>query len=285
MVRRALFTLAGVFIAATLMTAATEVTFVLTSGQRVSGIFSYNHTDHYQLIVNGQEKDYPSDDIAMISFGAGDPEPGEVAMLPTAANPPELQRHMIVLKSGEVLRGKIYDFKNDQITMDMGPNDRRTFDMSGVARLYINAQAARTVYGVTESKPIGPVGPASSSGSTAQPSGASKSVEVPANQTWVDTGLYVNKGDSVWFTVTGQVYMSQSQRVGPDGVPNSLNRKDNPLPSANSGALLGRVGNQMFLIGTTTDPISIPASGRLMLGINDDNHRDNRDAFQVTIRR
>jgi hypothetical protein len=68
-------------------------------------------------------------------------------------------------------------------------------------------------------------------------------------------------------------------------VPNSLNRKDNPLPSANSGALLGQVGRSMFLIGNTTDPIVMPASGKLMLGVNDDNHRDNRDAFEVSIRR
>ena len=38
MVRRALFALAGAFTAVTLMTAATEVTFVLTSGQRVTRV-------------------------------------------------------------------------------------------------------------------------------------------------------------------------------------------------------------------------------------------------------
>jgi len=258
--------------------AAYEVTFVLRNGERVTGQFSYNHTDHYQITVNGQMRDYPSDEIVMISFGAGDPKPAEVARLPIVNDPPELERHTIVLKSAEMLRGKIYDFQGDRIIMDMGPNDRRTFNMADTSRLYISAPGARAVYNVTTA----------STGVTASaeaPSGAAVNVTVPARATWVDSGITVNRGDRVWFTSSGQIYLSNTMQNGPEGVPNSVNRKDNPLPSANSGALIGQVGRSMFLIGSTTEPIVMPASGKLMLGVNDDNHRDNRDAFEVSIRR
>jgi len=282
MVRRLLLATTAAFLAVTFVFASTaaayEVTFVLRTGERVTGQFSYNHTDHYQITVNGQLRDYPSDDIVMISFGAGDPKPAEVAKLPIVNDPPELERHTIVLKSAEMLRGKVYDFQGDRIIMDLGPNDRRTFNMADVSRLYISAPGSRAVYGVTTA----------STGITASaeaPTGAAVNVTVPARATWVDSGITVNRGDRVWFTATGQIYLSNTMQNGPEGVPNSLNRKDNPLPSANSGALLGQVGRSMFLIGNTADPIVMPASGKLMLGVNDDNHRDNRDAFDVSIRR
>lgn len=282
MVRRLLLATTAAFLAVTFAfvstAAAYEVTFVLRNGERVTGQFSYNKTDHYQITVNGQMRSYPSDDIVMISFGAGDPKPAEVARLPIVNDPPELERHTIVLKSAEMIRGKIYDFQGDRIVMDMGPNDRRTFNMTDVSRLYISAPGSRAVYNVTTAS----TGVASSADA---PAGPGVHVTVPARATWVDSGIVVNRGDRVWFSATGQIYLSNTMQNGPEGVPNSVNRKDNPLPSANSGALLGQVGRSMFPIGSTTDPIVMPASGKLMLGVNDDNHRDNRDAFEVTIRR
>jgi hypothetical protein len=288
MVRRWVLALTAALVAVTIVSArATEVTFVMKNGERVTGQFAYNHTDHYQIVVNGQQRDYPSDEIAMISFGAGDPPRNEVARLPNVNDPPELERHTIVLKSGEMIRGKIYDFQGDTIIMDLGPNNRRTFNMADTARLYISAPGSRAVYNVNNVARGGRGGRfgANAGGAAPRPRTPAVNVEVPANATWVDSGVAVNQGDPVWFTVTGQVNMSPNQRVDAAGVPNSENRKDNPFPAANSGALLGRVGNAMFLIGTTTDPITMPATGLLMLGINYDNHRDNRDSFQVGIRR
>jgi len=261
--------------------AAYEVTFVLKTGERVTGEFAYNHTDHYQIVVNGQQRDYPSNDIVMISFGAGDPKPVEVAKLPVVNDPPELERHTIVLKSNEMIRGKIYDFQGDRIIMDMGPNDRRTFTMAETSRLYISAPGTRAVYNVHTSA----TDTAASASTAPGPSTAAVVVKVPAKASWVDSGIAVNRGDRVWFTATGTVAIVVRGVNGPAGVPNSAGRKDNPLPSANSGALIGMIGRTMFLIGETTDPIVMPATGKLMLGVNDDQHRDNDNAFDVSIRR
>ena len=46
------------------------------------------------------------------------------------------------------------------------------------------------------------------------------------------------------------------------------------------GALLGKVGNSApFAIGMQTQPLVMPASGRLMLGVNDNELSDNSGFF------
>jgi hypothetical protein len=53
-----------------------------------------------------------------------------------------------------------------------------------------------------------------------------------------------------------------------------------------TGALIGRVGNGApFPIGRGTQPITMPANGPLMLGINDDVVQDNSGSFSVNISR
>ena len=59
-----------------------------------------------------------------------------------------------------------------------------------------------------------------------------------------------------------------------------------PLPAAPVGALIGRINNGApFLIGSGTSLLRMPASGRLMLGINDDAFDDNSGAFTVAVSR
>ena len=50
------------------------------------------------------------------------------------------------------------------------------------------------------------------------------------------------------------------------------------------GGLIGRVGTSApFPIGSNTQPIVMPADGRLMLGINDNQITDNSGAFTVSV--
>ena len=68
-------------------------TFVLRSGERVSGELSYKGGTSYTL--NG--KDYPSNDIALIEFVPGDPSAAELNQIPTVDNnPSEHERHVFV---------------------------------------------------------------------------------------------------------------------------------------------------------------------------------------------
>ena len=62
------------------------------------------------------------------------------------------------------------------------------------------------------------------------------------------------------------------------------NLRGYPAPAVPAGALLGRIGDgSPFGIGTQTQPLPMPASGRLMLGINDNNVGDNSGAFTVVV--
>jgi len=59
-----------------------------------------------------------------------------------------------------------------------------------------------------------------------------------------------------------------------------------PLQGVPAGALIGRVGNGApFAIGTNTAPITMPANGPLMLGINDDVLNDNSGSYSVNMSR
>ena len=50
------------------------------------------------------------------------------------------------------------------------------------------------------------------------------------------------------------------------------------------GGLIGRVGTSApFPIGSNSQPIVMPADGRLMLGVNDNEPGDNSGAFTVTV--
>ena len=208
MIRRTLCVAGAVVLGVVLLAGRTDVTFVMKNGDRVSGTFSYNHTDHYQLIVGGKEVSYPSDDIAMIAFVAGDPPAGEVARLPESNDPPELERHTIVLRNGDMIRGKIYDFQGDQIIMDVRAGDRRTYSMGDTARLYISAPGARGVF-----KPVVQGRP----GRTPGGQRGEVTVSVDSTRQWTDTGIMVNQGDSITFTASGEVRIDPRSPVGPDG--------------------------------------------------------------------
>jgi hypothetical protein len=57
-----------------------------------------------------------------------------------------------------------------------------------------------------------------------------------------------------------------------------------PDPTAPVGALIGKIGNSApFAIGMQTQPSTMFASGRLMLGINDNELGDNGGFYTVTV--
>lgn len=74
--------------------------------------------------------------------------------------------------------------------------------------------------------------------------------------------------------------------AGPDGNRDLPTRAGYPVRNMPVGGLIGRIDNgPAFAIGSTASPIEMPASGRLMLGVNDDDFRDNSDGFDVEIDR
>jgi len=286
MIRRLVLSAAAALFSVTLAAAAyTDVTFVMKNGDRVSGTFSYNHTDHYQIIVNGRERDFPSDNIAMIEFAGGDPSAEEVNRLPTAGDPPELERHTIVLRSGEMIRGKIYDFQGDRIIMDMGPNDRRTFSMNDTARLYISAPGSRALF--ANSNAVANANPNSAVQGGRRGGGRGITIDLPGAACWADTGINVVANQAISFTTTGQITLSVDRNDIATAAGSTTGRysPNAPIPSSLLGALIARVDNNpAFGIGNQTIPLTMPQTGRLWIGVNDGVCGDNTGAFRVTIR-
>ncbi|MCC7007330.1 MAG: hypothetical protein IT184_00790 [Acidobacteria bacterium] len=278
MVRRLSLVMAGVaFVAASALLSAADATFVLKNGERQSGQLVYRQGAEVYLVSGETERGYKFDDIAMIAFADASPAKSEVGQLPTGDNPPELERHMLVLKDGRAIKGKLYDFTNDsRVVFDTrtgsGGVDRQSFNMSDVARLYLSAPSARSLFG-------GDAVASSASG------GSGTTVRVSATQRWVDTAITVTADEKVAFSASGQVKINENTAVPPAGTMSVGRRKNVPVPNGPVGALVGRVGTRMFLIGDKTDPITMPASGRLMLSINDDEMKDNSGAFDVVVKK
>jgi hypothetical protein len=90
---------------------------------------------------------------------------------------------------------------------------------------------------------------------------------------WTDTGVEVTPADQLNFTATGNLALADGRQAPADGLTRGW--KDlirvYPLNSANSGALIGRIGNGdaavPFLIGASKD-VAVSATGHLYLRLN-----------------
>jgi hypothetical protein len=112
-----------------------------------------------------------------------------------------------------------------------------------------------------------------------------KRVMVVANAAWTDTGIDLNSGQNVYFEATGEIRWGPGRQAGPDGESNSPNNKARPIANRAGGSLIGRVGNPSdpFFIGNDRGVFRVRGSGRLFLGINDDNLADNSGYFTVMV--
>ncbi len=110
-------------------------------------------------------------------------------------------------------------------------------------------------------------------------------VTVPGTSDWVDSGVDVNQGDRVYLESRGEIRLSDDP-TDVAAVAGSKRQRlavNSPLPQDLAGALIGRIDGQVFGIGNQTSVV-MPRSGRLLLGVNDDEFRDNVGEFTVLIR-
>jgi hypothetical protein len=102
---------------------------------------------------------------------------------------------------------------------------------------------------------------------------------------WTDTGIDVRAGQLLDIDATGSIRFSSRavDTAGPGGGGHLATARA-PMPRLAIGALIGRVGNSApFLVGANRSGLRAPATGRLYLGINDDNLSDNSGEFQVNV--
>lgn len=129
-----------------------------------------------------------------------------------------------------------------------------------------------------------------------------KTFTVAGDAGWTDTGFDLGPGDEVRFAATGEVLLQKGNPdavCGPEGI--DLLTSDQPIPSANLGALIGKIGQVvarrvdeksgtevrdevfvLFVIGPESSATTA-FKGRLYLGINENVLRDNGGAYTVAV--
>ena len=112
-----------------------------------------------------------------------------------------------------------------------------------------------------------------------------REVRVDARSAWIDTGVTLRAGQTVYFVANGRVHWGPGRDDGPAGEHDSPRNESRPMPNRPAAALIGRLGTSAdyFYIGADRGAIRMREGGRLSLGINDDYLQDNSGAFLVTI--
>jgi hypothetical protein len=256
---------------ASLAVAQVTTTAVLKNGQRHTGSNLAYRVDNRQVVVRtsqAEEPRIPVDQVAYVDFGG-------------TADPPNLNLsgslEAVVMRDGSVIKGQILELGHANkadlsspflvIIRTEGGEERR-LGSNQVARVYFaGGQSAGT----------------SGSGEASLLPADPQKVIVSGRTQWTPTGITVRRGEPLTISAGGEI------RVGGSGNPTAsvggagATNGGNPLPSAPTGALIGRVGNgQPFLIGTLSR-VAAPAAGQLFLGINDSYLQDNEGQFEVEI--
>ena len=212
------------------------------------------------------------DDVAMIDFeGRGRRSAEDGRFESRDASAPDL----LVMRDGRRLSGEFIgqarQTRGGEQTYMFRSSNRRiaSFSPSTASRLYL---------GRGESAITSQEGDAGF--------GSRPSMVVSAREAWTPTGVTVRRGDLITFQARGEVQLSadNNDRARPSGSYSNRLAPSAPLRQAPAGALIGRVGGTVFLIGDGQNGIRMPASGELFLGVNDDHFPDNQGSYEVVVR-
>jgi len=270
MVRKILFAIGCVCVAALPAIAQQSATVVTRSGERVSGDLIDFNASGFVMNVGGGSRSFGVNDVASVEFQGRQLTAEQQAKLNAG-------QQFVLLNNGQVIDASVYDVSGTsplKITVDTS-SGRRDFMSNDVAGLYFaNPPGTAAVATTGSAAAAGPV-----------PAGA---IIVPGNQQWTATNMSVRRGELIHFQTTGEVQFSTNpaDHAQANG---SVNRQQAasgaPLPSALVGALVGRVNNgPAFPIGQQTE-VRMPSAGLLFIGINDDMLSDNSGQFNVIISR
>jgi hypothetical protein len=279
-------TLSGVMGGATVAAAADRVTLVLRSGEKITGeLDGQTENRIYVRTSFADQPKIPIDQIAMIDVGgdAINPPAGEMAEAAGSA-------HYLVPKNGAPMKGQFLriegslgdaDPKPPVIAFKKESGEEIRVAVADMRRLYLGNYTPPSTQSTSASGPA----------STPMAAGE-RLVTVMANADWVDTGLTVRQGQAVAFTSSGEITLSadQNDKATTGGSISGRKAASAPLPTANAGALIGRVSGARGRGASAIIPVgdqktvTMPAAGRLFLRVNDDHLGDNSGQFEVRIK-
>lgn len=264
----------ALLVTASLAQAQERATLTLKSGEQVTGQLIDLGGTGFTVAVDGQNRQIPRRDVAVITFAGGEMSSGDWAGY---SGKPE-----VVLRSGQTIQGRLSDIGGTKpLRLSIATSEgTRDIPSSQIARVVL----ARPANAPAET--AGDVGGTTTTNQAVRRSAAGRTVTVSATSRWTATGIRVTSGQTIHFDSTGQVQMSMNpgDMAVPKGSLLRRNAKSAPLPEAPAGALIGRIGSgQPFVIGDQKT-ISAPATGNLFLGVNDDEMGDNEGSYQVVVR-
>ena len=196
------------------------------------------------------------------------------------ALPVGLAADTLYLRNGQRIQGELLGVRNGQIEFE----ERRSFGGTRTVR-FDRDEVDRIDFENNRYTSNNNSNSNSSSNTTdGRPSGMrERQVIVSANAAWIDSGVDVRAGQTIFFEAQGRVRWGRDRQDGPAGERNSPSNPNRPMGNRNAAALIGKIGNDMFFIGDETGPVRIRTSGRLYLGVNDDVLTDNSGNFRVVV--
>ncbi len=112
-----------------------------------------------------------------------------------------------------------------------------------------------------------------------------KTVILQADERWINTNIILKNNKTILFSITGSIIVKGELKVFQYGELNvTLNRKKQ-LPTQPTGAVIAKIGEDgiPFYVGANLAPFQVKKSGKLYIGINDFNFKDNSGSFTVKI--
>lgn len=108
-------------------------------------------------------------------------------------------------------------------------------------------------------------------------------IDVPADQTWFDTGIELERGEMISLLASGSIDFGPAS-IDPEGFEPDDHDEYNVVPCASHAGLIGRVGSdgEPFFIGAEAVTVATDA-GRLYLGVNDTDVGNNSGSFAVRL--
>jgi hypothetical protein len=249
----------------TISFAQERATFLMRSGERISGQLIDMGGIGFTVTIAGEERQLAEQDVAEIELGDPDRPVGESAYQGARDKP------AVWLRSGDVVEGELYDIDGTRplrITLRT-KSGKSQFSSTEIRKIVLSASASTIGTTGTVASPQSPAG-----------------IDVPATA-WIPTGIVVRPGEVLTFSTTGQIQLSGEAEdiAGPAGARSQRTGTDSPLPNVPEGALIGRIGDgPPFPIADATSA-TMPAAGQLFLGVNDSKPADNTGTFRVSIQR
>jgi hypothetical protein len=272
-----------------------NATVVMRNGDRVR-VDVRDMGGDFTFRVDGQLRRVPLGDVVMLDFtGDGRNVTLEEVNKVNAAN-----GGYVVMKNGETFNASLKDLTGDPLIAHF-TNGRRA-NLGEAARVYMGSVNNVAGFPTAPSNPtVAPNNPMPETpggfrgrgrgrgrglGNNSEAPANARSVVVPSNVQWTNTGFNVSRGQFLRFEPTGEIRLSMNgEDIGrPAGAMDARKAPNATIPSIPVGALIGRIGNgQPFPIGDARTAFDMPDNGRLFLGINDDHVADNSGNYVVRV--